>query len=162
GTTATLSLLRPAAAERPVQLDRREKLVSLCRCQVQLGGEELALVVEDLEVTGHPAVVTNLGERGRAPQHLDELLLLLTRRESLPVADERVGALSHGQLHALLIAEHGLRGPGFRGVDAGTHTTGVEDRYRHGGTDPEDPHGPEGHAVRDAARHRDVAEQEHP
>src|SRR5262245_38813183 len=82
--------LCPAAAERPIQAHDGEQLIALGLGEAQLGVEELALGVQDFEVTRHPAAIADAGQPGSVAQRDDERLLLDAELLTLAMLDERV------------------------------------------------------------------------
>src|SRR5690606_1538791 len=124
----TLLLAREAAAERAVQVDGVGEARLAHLHQSLLGGEQLALGVEHLEVAGHAVVVALLRQRQPRALRLDEALLRGELVVEGGAGHERVGDLAEGLLDGELVVDHRLLLPDLREPQVRAVPTPLEDR----------------------------------
>src|SRR5262245_37999800 len=104
---AKRSLRLPAAAECAVEPHDREEFVSQELGKLQLGVEELALGVEDLEVAGDAAAIADVRQPRGVEQGVDERFLLNAGFGPLAVLDEGIRDVTECLLDRLLVADQG-------------------------------------------------------
>src|SRR5881296_1642516 len=123
-------LKSPPAAERAVEADDGHQLVALRAREVELGGKELLLGLEDLEVVRDAVVVTLERQRDRRLKRLRRLVAIGVHALELLMGDERVRHLRKRLERGLLIALDGLVPRGRGGPIAREQPSTLEERTR--------------------------------
>src|SRR5919197_4145713 len=98
----------PPAAERPVEGDDGDQLVAARAREVELGGKELLLGLEDLEVVRDAVVVALERQRDRRLQRLHRRVAVGVHPLELLLRDERVRYLRERPQRGLLVAFDGF------------------------------------------------------
>src|SRR5437773_2669548 len=104
----------PPATERAVEGDHGDQLVALRAREIELGGKELLLGLEDLEVVGDAVVVALERQRDRRLEGLHRLVTVGVHALELLLGDERARHLRKRTQRRLLVAFDGFV-PGGRG-----------------------------------------------
>ena len=137
----------PSPAKCLVERDHARRLVALRLDQIQFRLEELTLRIQDFEVTGHPALVSHVGDLAGVRESLDEQFLLLPEFLPFTDADQCIRHFAQRLLQGLLVVQPRLLGHGLVEVDVGLQAAHVEDGQGDGRQGAEYPERPEVRAV---------------
>src|SRR5438034_1546310 len=120
----------PPAPERAVEGDDGHELVPLRAREVELGGKELLLGLEDFEVARDAVVVALERQRDRRLERLHRLVALGVHALELLLGDERVRHLRERAERCLLVAFDGFVPPGRARPIAREKPSTLEERTR--------------------------------
>src|SRR5215475_12395713 len=100
-------LLLPASAQSLIKLDQSEQFVASRLSQAQLGGEQIAVGVQRVELSVNAALIPQISQARAVLQGGHKLFLLDANLLDLAVLDERVGDLAERVFDGLLILGQG-------------------------------------------------------
>src|SRR2546426_9938382 len=123
--------LPPAAAQSLVELNQGKQLVASRLSQAQLGGEQIAIGVEGVELRIHAALIPQVSQARPVLQRSYQQFLLRANLFDLAILDERVGDLAERGFDGLLILRQRQLPLRFGKSDARFDAARVKDRQSH-------------------------------